>query len=76
VDGVSGATANPYMQGRGNPINVTHLDPSKQALMDFKDSIVNNTTPISNIQTGANTAKAVQLSLDAMYNNEIKYWNQ
>lgn len=75
VDGVSGATTNPYMSGRGKAIDVTHLDPSKQALLDFRDSILNNKMPISNVQTGANTAKAVQLSLDAMYNNEIKYWN-
>ncbi|MGI9531657.1 Gfo/Idh/MocA family protein [Lutimonas sp.] len=74
VDGVSGATANPQMQGYGKPIEVSHMDPSKQALIDFRDSIQNNSMPISNVKTGADTAKAVQLSLDAMYKNEIVSW--
>lgn len=74
VDGVSGATTNHQMQGNGMPINVSHLDPSEQALIDFRDHIYNNSTPISNVMTGANTAKAVQLSLDAMYNNKIVSW--
>ncbi|TNJ44901.1 Gfo/Idh/MocA family oxidoreductase [Tamlana fucoidanivorans] len=73
VDGVSGATVNSQMQGKGIPIHIEHNDPSKQALIDFRDSIVNNTEPISNIHTGANTAKAVQMSLDAMYKDEIIY---
>ncbi len=76
VDGVSGATMNPQMQGKGMSINVSHLDPSKQALIDFRDCIVNNKTPISNVTTGANTAKAVQLSLDAMYQHKIVHWDQ
>ena len=74
VDGVSGATTNHQMQGNGMPINVSHLDPSEQALIDFRDHIYNKSTPISNVMTGANTAKAVQLSLDAMYNNKIVSW--
>ncbi len=73
VDGVSGATKS-YKAGHRIPIEVSHLDPSKQALIDFRDSILNNTQPISNITTGANTARAVQLSLDAMYNEDIRYW--
>ncbi len=75
VDGVSGATTNPQMQGKGMSINVSHIDPSKQALIDFRDNVINNKTPISNVHTGANTAKAVQLSLDAMYTNKIMYWD-
>ena len=75
VDGVSGATTNPHMQGNGMAINVSHIDPSKQALIDFRDNVINNKTPISNVHTGANTAKAVQLSLDAMYTNKIVYWD-
>ena len=74
VDGVSGATANPHLQGQGKEIEILHLDPSKQALVDFRDHIVNNTKPISDVYTGANTAIAVQLSLDAMYKGEIQYW--
>ncbi len=74
VDGVSGATLNSYLQGKGFEIAISHMDPSKQALVDFRDSILNNTQPISNVNTGANTAKAVQLSLDAMYKKQIQYW--
>jgi predicted dehydrogenase len=74
VDGVSGATKNPYLQGKGMPINVSHTEPTKQALIDFRDSIRENKTPLSNVYTGASTAVAVQLSLDAMYNEKIVYW--
>ena len=56
-------------------INKEHLDPSKQALIDFQDSILNNTTPKSDIITGAKTALCVQMGLDAMYNNKIVKWN-
>ena len=38
VDGVSGATADPLAQGYATPIDVSHTDPSKQALIDFRDS--------------------------------------
>lgn len=70
VDGVSGATK-AWEQENGIPIEVEHANPTKQALMDFKDSILNNTAPNSNLITGANTAVGVQMGLDAMYNNEI-----
>jgi predicted dehydrogenase len=73
VDGVSGATIK-WDQGKGIPIEVEHTDPSKQALMDFRDSIVNNKTPESNMITGAKTAIAVQMALDAMYDNKIVKW--
>ncbi|WP_282135096.1 Gfo/Idh/MocA family protein [Seonamhaeicola maritimus] len=75
VDGVAGATLPAeYNSEKGMPIKVEHLDPSKQALIDFKDAILEGSQPISNIQTGASTAKAVQLSLDAMYTEEVQYW--
>ena len=74
VDGVSGATMN-HNNLQGAAINISHIDPTKQALVDFKDSIINHTTPISNVYTGAHTAVAVQMSLDAMINNEIVYWD-
>ncbi|GAA3596347.1 Gfo/Idh/MocA family oxidoreductase [Flavivirga amylovorans] len=76
VDGVSGATRNSQQQGKGFPINVSHLDPSRQALIDFRDSILENKQPLSNVLTGANTSRAVQLSLDAMYNEDIRYWKE
>ncbi|MDT0642794.1 Gfo/Idh/MocA family oxidoreductase [Zunongwangia sp. F363] len=73
VDGVSGATIQ-WEEGKGIPINVNHANPSKQALMDFRDSIKNSKTPLSNLRTGAKTAIAVQMALDAMYNNKIVKW--
>lgn len=74
VDGVSGATIQQWDMGKGIPIEVDHDDPSRQALLDFRDSIVNNKEPISNILTGANTAICVQMGLDAMYQNKIVEW--
>lgn len=73
VDGVAGATLK-WDEGKGYPIEVDHEDPSKQALMDFRESIANNTEPISNIATGANAAVCVQMGLDAMHNEKIVHW--
>ena len=74
VDGVSGATAK-WDKAKGYNINIEHLEPSKQALIDFKNAIINNKKPLSDITTGAKTAVCVQMALDAMYNNEIVKWN-
>lgn len=70
VDGVSGATAT-WVEDKGYPIKIKHTDPSKQALIDFRDSILTDTQPISNFKTGANTAICVQMGLDAMYGEKI-----
>ncbi|TBN03681.1 Gfo/Idh/MocA family oxidoreductase [Hyunsoonleella flava] len=74
VDGVSGATAM-WDAEKGMRINVEHLDPSKQALLDFKTAILDNTNPVSNVITGAKASICVQMGLDAMYNNKIVGWN-
>ncbi|WP_298551437.1 Gfo/Idh/MocA family oxidoreductase [uncultured Algibacter sp.] len=74
VDGVSGATAQ-WDKEKGYKIDLEHLNPSKQALLDFKSSIISNKTPESNVITGAKAAICVQMGLDAMYNNEIVKWN-
>ncbi|UII79432.1 Gfo/Idh/MocA family protein [Flagellimonas sp. CMM7] len=73
VDGVSGATVK-WDQEKGIPIEVEHLDPSKQALLDFRDSVFHNSLPKSNVITGAKAAICVQMGLDALYNGEIVYW--
>ncbi len=73
VDGVAGATVQ-WEQGKGIPIEVGHADPSKQALIDFRDSIADNTEPISNIITGAKAAICVQMGLDAMHTDQIVAW--
>jgi predicted dehydrogenase len=75
VDGVSGATIpNEYNPEKGTPIKVIHSNPSEQALIDFRESIFNNQQPISNVKTGYNTSKAVQLAIDAMLKGEVQYW--
>ena len=73
VDGVSGATAY-WDKEKGSKINLEHLNPSQQALLDFRHAILNNKQPKSDSITGAKTAICVQMGLDAMYNNEIVKW--
>lgn len=77
LDGVSGATKS-YGSGidKGQKLNISHMEPTKQALFDFKEAIANNTQPISNIYTGGHTAIAVQMSLDAMYTGTTQYWKE
>ena len=73
VDGVSGATTSNTLSN-GEQLNIEHLDPSKQALIDFRTAIMNKQQPKSNISTGAKTALCVQMGLDAMYSNKIVKW--
>lgn len=70
VDGVSGATTS-FNKDKGYPVLVDHKEPSLQALIDFRDNIINKKDPISGLKTGANTAICIQMGLDAMYNNKI-----
>ena len=75
VDGVSGATASyGYSPQFGTEIDLQHLDPSKQALADFRDAIHKQEQPISDVLTGANTAKAVNLAIKAMLIGQTQYW--
>ncbi|TXD53123.1 MULTISPECIES: Gfo/Idh/MocA family protein [unclassified Polaribacter] len=69
IDGVSGATVQ-WNNEKGTPLNVEHLNPTKQALLDFQDSILNNKQPKSDSITGAKTAICVQMGLDAMQKNK------
>lgn len=73
VDGVSSATWQADDKGYGEIINISHENPSKQALTDFRNSILDKKEPVSNIITGAKAAICVQMGLDAIYNNEIIY---
>ncbi len=74
VDGVSGATMQ-WEKGKGIPINVHHTHSSEQALIDFSNSVINNTPPKSDFITGSKAAIAVQMGLDAMYDNKIVKWD-
>ena len=75
VDGVSGATMQAWQKGEGASIDAPGNDPTLDALKQFYESIANGTPVISSLQTGALTAKCVQISLDALYQNQIKSWD-
>lgn len=70
LDGVSGATKK-WDMGSGRPIDIPHQEPSTQALIDFKDHILNGTTPLSTAETGANTALCIHHGITAMTENKI-----
>lgn len=73
IDGYSGATVY-AKKDYGEPINVSHLEPTKQALIDFRESVISMKQPASNVITGCKTAVCVQMGLDAMYNDKIVKW--
>ena len=75
VDGVSGATIQ-WEKGKGIPIEVNHTHSSEQALIDFANSVIDNKKPKSNLVTGSKTAIAVQMALDAMYQNKKVFWEK
>ena len=75
IDGVSGATLQ-WDGDKGIRIEVQHADPTVQALIDFKDNIINNTTPTSNVHTGADAAIAVQMGIDAMQSGQPVSWQK
>ncbi len=74
VDGVSGATQKVWQSGAGVPIDAHAEDPTVDALKQFYDAITRGENIASNIFTGAETAKCVQISLDALYEGKIKFW--
>ncbi len=74
VDGVTSATKEAWKRGEGVPIKAPGNDPTIDALKQFYQSIVNDTPVISDLQTGATTAKCVQIALDALYEEKVKYW--
>ena len=73
VDGVSGATKN-WVAGKGKSISVDHIEPTKQSLIDFRNSIINSTKPMSDVFSGANTALAVDMGIRAMDTNQPIFW--
>tara|TARA_B100000900_G_scaffold395993_1_gene394890 strand:- start:464 stop:1030 length:567 start_codon:yes stop_codon:yes gene_type:complete len=74
VDGVSGATTN-WSEGKGTPLDIKHLDPTKQALIDFRDAVINNKAPLSSVTTGAKAAYAVDMGIKAMDTEQMTYWD-
>ena len=74
VDGVSGATVKAWQAGKGAPIEARNDDSTLQALEQFYKSVVNGEKVYADIRSGAQTAKCVQMSLDAMYGDKIARW--
>ena len=74
VDGVSGATTN-WQQGKGERLELNHIDPTKQALIDFRDAILNNKPPLSTVTTGAKAAYAVEMGIQAMDQQKVIHWD-
>lgn len=74
VDGVSGATVQAWKAGKPTKIDAPGNDPTIDALKQFRASIADAKPVVSDIRTGALTAKCVQLSLDALYDKKITSW--
>lgn len=74
VDGVSGATMQAWQQGKGAPIEASNEDSTLQALNQFYESVVNGKKVYADILSGAQTAKCVQMSLDALYEERVVKW--
>ena len=74
VDGVSGATVKAWENGEGAPIDAPSNDPTIDALTQFRDSISKGARVVSDIKTGATTAKCVQIALDSLHEGGVRYW--
>ncbi|MEQ9309951.1 MAG: Gfo/Idh/MocA family oxidoreductase [Balneolaceae bacterium] len=75
VDGVSGATSEAWAKGESAPIEVLEdMDPSAQALIDFRDSINTGKEPISNVKTGADVSILVSMAIEAMDTKSVVEW--
>lgn len=75
VDGVSGATVKRSGYRNYVKIDVPHTDPSRQALMDFRDSIRYGQKVTSDVKTGALAAYGVYMANQAMQNQTIETWD-
>ena len=75
VDGVSGASLE-WDLGKGYPIDMEHIDPTLQAIIDFRESVINNSKPISNVLTGGQASIMVQVALDAIESKSTINWEK
>ena len=74
VDGVSGSTSS-WIEGKGNPIKFDHKEPTYQALEDFRYAIINDSTPMSNLKSGADVSLAVDMGIRAMDTEQVVSWD-
>jgi len=74
VDAVTGATMS--LAGmKGQSIKLESFNPSRNAIAAFRESVLSNTRPASNAETGLATALSVQLSLDAMDKGTVEAYS-
>jgi len=76
VDGVSGATIPTMTKEGAIPVYGDNDDPTGQALIDFAESIKNNTEPISNVTTGAKAAISVRMALESVVTGRRVDWKE
>lgn len=74
VDGVSGATVQTWKKGEAVAIDAPGNDPTLDALKQFYYALADGSPVISDIVSGAMTAKCVHISLDALHSEEVKHW--
>lgn len=74
VDGVSGATLKAWENGEGVPIYSDNSDITKQAFEQFYRSVTESERVLADIQSGANTSKCVQMSLDSLESGKVTHW--
>ncbi|WP_017260066.1 Gfo/Idh/MocA family protein [Pedobacter arcticus] len=79
VDGVTGATITNATQGKKVLIDYLKpgekdVEPTINALNNFLDCVVNNKKPVSNVDTGRDSAIAICMGLNAMSTSEMQYW--
>ncbi len=77
VDGVSGATLNRAKEDK-YAIRFEHKTEgwggTHYAFQEFYECIRDNREPVSNVRTGATTAKCVRMAIDAMRENKAVDW--
>ena len=79
VDGVTGATADSWGQGKPVPVEFKNqddrnLDPTAYAVLDFAECIRTGKKPFSNVETGYNAAVAVHLANQSAETGTLKQW--
>lgn len=79
VDGVTGATIANATQGKANEIlylepGMKPIEPTINALNDFVNCILNNKKPISNVDTGRDSAIAICMGMNAIETEQTQYW--
>ncbi len=74
VDGYSGATIG-WTKNKGIPLNLDNTDPTIHSLRDFRNNIWDHKLPLSNIHSGAQTAYAVEMGIQAMDSGNTIFWD-